>query len=69
MVRVQTSLDVSTNFNVTETGSANASTGVVVNLGSTAALTNTSIYTNVADFIAGGLSSAASGQGCTFIYG
>ena len=54
-------LDVSTNFNVTETGSANASTGVVVNLGSTA-LTNTSIYTNVADYIAGGLSSVASGQ-------
>ena len=54
-------LDVSTNFNVTETGSANASTGVVVNLGSTA-LTNTSIYTNVADYIAGGLSTVASGQ-------
>ena len=54
-------LDVSTNVGVTETGSANASTGVVVNLGSTA-LTNTSIYTNVADYIAGGLSSVASGQ-------
>ena len=40
---------------------ANASTGAVVNLGSTA-LTNTSIYTNVADYIAGGLSSVASGQ-------
>jgi len=43
---------------VTETGSAAASTGVVINLGSTA-ITGTAVFSNVADYIAGGITEVA----------
>jgi len=54
-------LDVSTLYNVTETGSAAASTGVVVNMGNTA-VSSTTVFSNVADYTAGGIASVASGE-------
>jgi Ca2+-binding RTX toxin-like protein len=43
---------------VTESGSAAASTGVVINLGSTA-ISGTTVFTKVADYISGGLTEVA----------
>jgi Ca2+-binding RTX toxin-like protein len=43
---------------VTESGSAAASTGVVINLGSTA-ISGTAVFSNVADYIAGGITEVA----------
>jgi Ca2+-binding RTX toxin-like protein len=54
-------LDVSSLYNITESGTTGASTGVVVNMGS-ASVSGTTVYTNSADYISGGLTSVASGQ-------
>jgi len=54
-------LSTATMHGITETGTTGASTGVVVNMGSTA-IAGTAVFTNVADYIAGGLTSVLSGQ-------
>jgi hypothetical protein len=54
-------LDTASMRGVTETGTTGASTGVVVNMGTTA-IAGTAVFTNVADYIAGSLTSVQSGQ-------